>query len=341
MSYIRKAIKQIVAGRDLTENMSRSVFGEIMSGRATPVQIGAFLTALCYKGETAGELAGAVKAVRSKALKVRAPGTVLDTCGTGGSGLNVFNVSTAVAFVAAGAGVRVAKHGNRSASSKCGSADVMEALGVNIDAPARVAERCLKKAGVCYMFAPRYHKAMKYAAPPRRELGFRTIFNLIGPLSNPANVKHQVLGVYDARLTGLVARSLRKLGTKRAYIVHGLDGLDEATITGKTMISELRGGRVRTYELSPADFGLEKASLRSLKGGDAEKNASMVRKVLNGGKGAKRDIVLMNSGLVLMAAGKARDPGEGVRIARDSIDSGAALDKLEMLVELTGKQRKA
>ncbi|MBD3295994.1 MAG: anthranilate phosphoribosyltransferase, partial [Candidatus Omnitrophica bacterium] len=245
MSYIKSAIKEIVAGSDLTRNMSCSVFGEIMNGRATPVQIGAFLTALRYKGETSGELAGAVKAVRRKAVKVRAPGTVLDTCGTGGSGLNVFNVSTAVAFVAAGAGVKVAKHGNRSASSKCGSADVMEALGVNIDAPVRVTERCLTEAGICYMYAPLYHKAMKYAAPPRRELGFRTIFNLVGPLSNPANVKYQVLGVYDARLTRLVAESLKELGTKRAYIVHGMDGLDEVTITGDTRISELKNGRVR------------------------------------------------------------------------------------------------
>ena len=339
---IKTAIRKIIARESLSEKEMRSVFGAIMSGRATPAQIGAFITVLRMKGETVDEIAGAVRVMREKALKVKAGGTVLDTCGTGGSGIDTFNISTAAAFVVAACGVKVAKHGNRAASSRSGSADVLEALGVKIDIPPALVEKCIKEIGVGFMFAPVFHGAMKHASGPRRDVGVRTIFNMIGPLSNPASASCQVMGVYEPALTEVMANVLKKLGTKRAYVVHGGDGLDEATLTGYTRISELRNGRVRTFRVSPQDFGLKKASIRTLLGGGAEKNAVIIKDILSGKKGPRRDIVLMNAALGLMAAGKASGFKQGVRTAAGAVDSGMAMEKLGLLVKMTnGRKRRA
>ena len=332
---IKKAIQKVVDRKDLSEKEMRSVFGGIMSGKATPAQIGSFITALRMKGETVEEITGAAKVMREKALKVKATGTVLDTCGTGGSGKHTFNISTTVAFVLAGCGVKVAKHGNRSVSSNCGSADVLEKLGVRLDVPSKVTERCLNSINVGFLFAPLYHGAMKYAITPRREIGVRTVFNILGPLSNPAGASCQVLGVYDEKLTDVMARVLKKLGAKRAFVVHGKDGLDEVTITGKTKVTELKSGRIRSYHLSPGTFGMKRASLARIKGGTAKDNAKIVKDVLSGKKGVKRDIVLMNSSVALMAAGKVKSFKEGVRLAAGSIDSGRAMDSLNKLIKMT------
>lgn len=347
---IKQAIEKVVHREDLTENETREVFEEIMTGGATSAQIGAFVAALRMKGETVAEITGAARVMRDKALKIRLSGkavdidrddinideeTILDTCGTGGTGTNTFNISTTVAFVVAGCGVKVAKHGNRSASSLCGSADVLEELGVKLDVPVEVTERCIDEIGIGFMFAPLFHGAMKYAIAPRREIGIRTIFNLLGPLSNPASATCQVLGVYDTKLTEKIAQVLSSLGSKRAFVVHGLDTLDEVTITGKTRVSELKAGKVRSYFLSPSDFGVRKASQEDIRGGGAKENAIITRKILMGEKGPKRDIVLMNSSVALIAAGKARNLKEGARLAAKAIDSGKALEKLEKLVVIT------
>ncbi|MGB2601155.1 MAG: anthranilate phosphoribosyltransferase [Candidatus Omnitrophota bacterium] len=332
---IKKAIQKVIDHKDLSEKEMRSVFGDIMSGKVTPAQIGSFITALRMKGETVEEITGAAKVMREKALKVKVTGTVLDTCGTGGSGKHTFNISTTVAFVLAGCGVKVAKHGNRSASSKCGSADVLEKLGVKLNVSAKVTEKCMNKINIGFLFAPLYHGAMKYAITPRREIGIRTIFNILGPLSNPASANCQVLGVYDEKLTDTLIRVLKKLGAKRAFVVHGKDGLDEVTITGKTKVSELRSGKTKSYYVSPATFGFKRVSLTSIKGGTARDNAKMVKDVLSGKKGARRNIVLMNSSVALMAAGKVKSFKEGVRLAAESIDSGKAMESLKKLIKMT------
>ncbi len=335
---IKKAISKVVGFEDLTENETRSVFNEIMGGKAAPSQIGAFITALRMKGETVDEITGAAKVMREKAAKIKVSGrsaSVLDTCGTGGTGTKVFNVSTTAAFVVAGCGVKVAKHGNRGVSSHCGSADVLEELGVKLDTPVKATERCVNKVGIGFLFAPLYHGAMRYAIGPRREIGIRTIFNILGPLCNPASAKYQVLGVYDPGLTEILARVLKRLGSRRAFVVHGDGPLDEVSVVGKTRISELKGGRVTTYNVSPATFGVKKASLKAIKGGTVRGNAAMVRGVLSGRKGAKRDVVLMNSAVALVAAGKARGFKEGVRLAARSIDSGSAMRKLDQLIRIT------
>lgn len=334
---IREALTTVVRHNDLTESQTRSVFDEIMSGRATSAQIGAFLTALRMKGETVAEITGAARAMRRKAQKVEAGRGLVDTCGTGGSGVNTFNISTAAAFVVAGNGQPVAKHGNRSASSHCGSADVLEALGVRIDGGPAVVRRSIREAGIGFLYAPLFHGAMKYAASPRREIGIRTIFNVLGPLCNPASADGQVIGVYDASLTDVVARVAGNLGVRRAFVVHGDDGLDEITSTGRTRVSELAGGRVRTYHLTPESVGLRRASLRSLRGGAARANARMVRAVLEGRSGPRRDIVLMNAAAALVAGGAARTLRDGVRGAAASIDSGRALRALEKLIEVTNR----
>ena len=349
---IKKAIEKVIRFEDLTEEETHLVFSGIMSGEATLSQIAAFITALRMKGETVEEITGAARVMREKALKIKVSGdsvdidtdeihpeeeAILDTCGTGGTRTNTFNISTTVAFVLAGCGVKVAKHGNRAASSRCGSADVLEKLGVKLDVPVEVTEECIRKIDIGFMFAPLFHEAMRYAVTPRKEIGVRTIFNILGPLSNPASATCQVLGVYEEKLTGVIARVLGKLGTKRAFVVHGMDGLDEVTVSGKTKVSELAGGRVRSYYVSPGSFGLKKAGLEEIRGGSVKENAMIVREVLSGVKSPRRDIVLMNSGVAFMAAGRAKDFKEGARLAASIIDSGKAMKKLEELVRITNE----
>jgi anthranilate phosphoribosyltransferase len=335
---IKEAISKIVGLKNLTEDETRSVFNDIMSGDATSAQIGAFLTGLHMKGETVDEITGAAKVMREKAVKINVGSrgdVILDTCGTGGTGKGTFNISTVVAFVTAGCGVKVAKHGNRSASGLCGSADVMEALGVKIDAPVEVVENAINEINIGFLFAPLFHTAMKYAAGPRKEIGFRTIFNLLGPLSNPAGATHQVMGIYDPALTETIAEVLGKLGVKRACVVHGEDGFDELSITGRTKVSELKDGRVETYYVTPETFGIKIAKNADIKGGDAKKNVGVIRSVLNGEKGPALDIVLMNSSMALVTAGRVGDFKEGVGEALRSITSGLAGEKLEQLIEAT------
>lgn len=338
---IQEAIGQVVVGKDLPEQAMYEVMLAIMSGEATPAQIGAFITALRIKGETVEEIAGAVRVMREKATRIEtgvdtaAGGIVIDTCGTGGDGSGTFNVSTTSAFVVAGAGGIVAKHGNRSISSKCGSADVLEAAGVALNLTPEQIGLCVRKVGIGFLFAPALHGAMKYAIGPRREIGIRTIFNILGPLTNPAGANVQVLGVFDAALTEPLARVLGQLGSKRALVVHGEGNLDELTVTGATRISELAGGEVRTYSVTPEEFGLHRSSLQALAGAATPQLAAAeMRAILAGGKGAKRDMVLLNSGAALMAAGIAATLAEGIKVAAEVIDTGRAVAKLDELVEL-------
>ena len=337
---IKEAIKKVVDGEDLTEKQTRDVFSEIMSGKTTPAQIGAFITALRVKGETVDEITGAAKVMRKKAAKIKTKtksSSILDTCGTGGTGTKAFNISTISAFVLAGCGVKVAKHGNRAISSSCGSADVLEKLGVKLDVSSRTVAKCIDKVNIGFLFAPRFHGAMRYASPPRREIGIRTVFNILGPLCNPAGARCQVIGVYDKKLTEVIAKVLKKLGSKRAYVVHGAGPLDEVTITGVTRVSELKNGKIRTYFLKPGDFGMKRSILEGIKGGTVAQNANIVKRILSGEKGSKRDIVLMNAALALMAADKVKSLKQGVKMAIRSIDSGAALAKLNELIKITGK----
>ncbi len=349
---IKEAIGKLIEKKDLTRDEIYQVMDEIMSGRTTGAQIGTFLTALRLKGETVEEITGAALLMREKAVTIDMGPTVdidreeinidaetiLDTCGTGGSGTNTFNISTATAFVVAGAGLKVAKHGNRSVSSRCGSADVLEALGVKIDMPPEKTAQAIKEIGIGFLYAPLFHGAMKYAIGPRREIGIRTIFNILGPLTNPAKANVQILGVYKENLTELMANVLSKLGEKRAYVVHGLDTLDEITITGKTKVSELKEGKVKTYYVTPEDFGLERARLEDIKGGDIEENVRAILSVLNGEKGPRRDVVLLNASAALVAGGKAKDLKEGIKLAEEAIDSGRAKEKLELLKKYSKRE---
>ncbi|MCJ7655173.1 MAG: anthranilate phosphoribosyltransferase, partial [Dehalococcoidia bacterium] len=303
---IKEAIQMLVSGRSLTMEEAAEVMEEIMQGEATPAQFGAFVTALRLKGETVDEIVGLAKTMRAKAITVSTEGLVVDTCGTGGDGSHTFNISTAAAFVAAGAGLKIAKHGNRAVSSQCGSADVLEALGVKIDLNAEQVQICLKEVGIGFMFAPVFHPAMKYAAVPRREIGIRTVFNILGPLTNPAGAKAQVLGVGDESLIEKLALVLQGLGCQHALLVHGEDGLDEITITGKTHVCELKNGRIKRYALSPKDFGLSRASPDSIKGGDTKANADFLRNILAGALGPQRDVVLMNAAAALVVGDKAK-----------------------------------
>ncbi|MCX7818269.1 MAG: anthranilate phosphoribosyltransferase [Kiritimatiellae bacterium] len=330
---IRELIGRLAAGGRLTREEARTVMREIMAGEATPAQIAAYLTALRIRGETAEVIAGSAEAMRECFTAIRAPhDRVVDTCGTGGDGAKTFNISTAAAFVAAGAGATVAKHGNRSVSSACGSADVLAALGVNLDlSPDRV-ERCLAETGIAFLFAPLLHPAMKHAIGPRREIGIRTVFNILGPLSNPAGARRGVLGVYDAQLVGLLAEAALELGAVHLFVVHGSDGLDEITLTGPTAVAEVRDGRVQRYELHPEEVGLRRCGRGELSGGDAAANAAMLREVLGGAGGPRRDVVCLNAAAAIVAAGLAADLREGVQRARAAIDSGAALAKLEALI---------
>ena len=331
----------------LSREESRAVMTEVLTGKCSDAQIAALLVALHMKGETVEEIVGFAEAIRAEAVPLElhknrtldVSGTerdaLVDTCGTGGDTSGTFNISTATAFVAAGAGVRVAKHGNRSISSKCGSADVMEALGVNINLPPARIAACLEEVGIAFLYAPAMHFAMKYVQPARRELRLRTVFNLLGPLTNPARATCQVVGVYSADLVEKLAEALSMLGLHRALVVHGSDGLDEITITGPTRVGEVREGQVHTYEVRPEEFGLSRSSLEDIAGGDAALNADLIREVLAGKKSARRDVVILNSAAALVAAARAAHLRDAVPLAAQAIDSGAALKKLEALVTFT------
>ncbi len=333
---LREAIARVVEGENLSQEEAKAAMGTIMSGEATPSQIGAFITAMRMKGETVEEITGCAQAMREHAFSIRPNVEMLvDTCGTGGDGANTFNISTAAAFVVAGSGVTVAKHGNRSVSSKCGSADVLEALGVSIDLdPARV-ETCIEEIGIGFLFAPQFHASMKHAAGPRKEVGIRTLFNVLGPLTNPASAHVQVVGVYDAALTHTLAEVLGRLGVRQAFVVHGLDKLDEISISGPTQISHLQSGRVETYEFHPGDVGIKTAPADAVRGGDAQGNAEQIRHILQGAVGPQRDIVVLNAAAALVVAGRAADLREGTQLASASIDSGDALRKLNLLIKYT------
>ncbi len=332
---IREAITSVFSGESLGMDDASAVMREIMDGDATPSQLGAFLTALSLKGETPEEIAGMAAVMREKALAVEVSGPLLDTCGTGGDGKNTFNISTAAAFVAAGAGVKVAKHGNRAASGSCGSADVLEALGVRIDLPPEGVARCIDQVGMGFMFAQAFHPAMRHAAPVRREIGIRTVFNILGPLTNPARAQTQLLGVAQAALGEKMAQVLRLLGVHHAIIVHGEDGLDELTLSADSSGWEVVDGEIRAWTLSVEETGLPPATLDDIRGGDKEANAAAMREVFQGKTGPLRDVVLLNSGAALMAADRASGIAEGVALAAQSIDGGAALAKVDALVQLS------
>ncbi len=333
---IREAIEKLVNRVDLSEAETIDVMNQIMTGEATPLQVASFLTALRMKGETIEEITGAARVMREKAHRVRVGSkTVLDTCGTGGDQKGTFNISTTSAFVVAGAGVNVAKHGNRSVSSQSGSADVLGALGVKVDAPKERVEACIEKIGIGFLFAPLLHEAMKYAVQPRRDIGIRTVFNLLGPLTNPAMASYQLIGLYSGELVAMIAYVLKNLGSARAMVVHGIEGLDEISLCGPTKVAELRDGQVKEYVLEPRQFGLAKCRLEDLHGGSAEESAAIVRGVLQGNKGPARDVVLLNSGSALYVGGAAPSIQEGMRVAAESIDSGKARQKLEQLAQMT------
>jgi len=332
---IKEAIQTLVTGRSLSEQKAASVMEEIMSGEATPAQIAAFITALRMKGETVDEIVGLAKVMRAKSLHVAIDEPVVDTAGTGGDNLSTFNISTAAAFVAAGAGLKVAKHGNRAMSSRCGSADVLEALGVRIDLDAGQVKKCLQEVGMGFMFAPLFHPAFKYAVAPRKEIGIRTVFNILGPLTNPAGARAQILGVADVSLLEKLARVLKGLGCNHALVVHGEDGLDEVTIGGKTRVCELKNGLIKSYFISPEDFGLSRGDLDRLKGGTAVENAAIIRRIFGGDRGPQRDVVLLNAAAVLLAGDRVKTLKEGVALAQEVIDRGHAQAKLEQLIKLT------
>lgn len=328
---MREPIEIAVQGRDLDEPVMEKAMEAILAGEASSAQIAAFVVALRMKGETAQELATAAKVMRRHCQPVAfaIDEVLLDTCGTGGDGSGTFNISTVTAIVVAACNVAVAKHGNRAASSKSGSADVLEELGVTIEMPSEKVAECLREIGIGFMFARTYHPAMRFAAPVRSELGIRTLFNLLGPLTNPASATHQLLGIYDSCRLEQIARVLLLLGSKRAWVVHGEDGLDEVSPTGKTRVAQLDDGNVSTFELSPEDFGIERISIDAIKGGNANKNAVIANEILAGQKGPYRDAVLLNAAAALCVAGKVDSPKQGVRRAAEAIDSGAAKAKLD------------
>ena len=332
--FFQKFLHIVVSGKELSEEEMMGAMTEIMDGKVGDTQLAAFLTALQFKNVTVSEIVGAARVMRDKAEKVNAKDSV-DTCGTGGDGADTFNISTTVAFVVAGAGVRVAKHGNRAVSSKSGSADVLKYLGVNIDASLNTVERCIEEVGIGFLFAPLMHKAMKHAAAVRKELGFRTIFNLLGPLTNPANAHAQVLGVFDSKWVTPLAEVLRELGSRHALVVHGFDGLDEITLTGETQIAELKNGKVDNFSFDPKEFGYPLCSLADLKGAEPETNAEIMREILKGSSGPKTDIVILNAAAAIYVGGKADSIEKGILVATNSIESGAALKKLEELCRVS------
>ncbi|MBP1155270.1 MULTISPECIES: anthranilate phosphoribosyltransferase [unclassified Paenibacillus] len=336
---VQQAIHKIIGLSNLTRAEARDVMSHIMEGGATPTQIGAMLTGLRMKGETIEEITGFAEAMRAKANRVllTRQENLLDTCGTGGDGADTFNISTTAAIVAAAGGVRVAKHGNRAMSSKSGSADVLEALGVNIQLDENQAARCLEEVGICFMFAQLYHQSMKHVAASRRELGFRTVFNLLGPLTNPASADRQVLGVFDRGKTETIAHVMLALGVKRSLVVASLDGLDEISISDATQVTELKDGDIRTFEITPEELGLKGYSLKDVVGGDAGVNAEIIRSIFSGAPGACRDVVLANAGACFYVTGFSNTLREGVNLAAQVIDSGRAKEKLEQLVQCTGE----
>lgn len=334
----QEILAKVVNGGDLSQEEARLMMNRIMSGEVTDAQIGAYLTALRMKGEKVSEIAGSAQAMREKALHVRASGIVVDTCGTGGDGIGSFNISTTAAFVVAACGVTVAKHGNRSITSKSGSADVLLALGVKIDIEPEVVERALYEAGVGFLFAPRHHGAMRHAMGPRKELAYYTLFNLLGPLTNPAGATRQLIGVFDAKWVEPMARTLGRLGSQHAMVVHGVDGMDEISITGPTHVSELTpDGNVKSYIIHPESFGLSLARLDDLQGGDAQVNAGITRRILEGESGPCRDIVVLNAAAALRVAGVAEDINTGLVMATRAVDEGRALDRLERLIQITNQ----
>lgn len=348
---IKAAIAKVVERQDLSEGEMIDVMNQVMGGEATPAQVGAFITALRMKGETIAEITGAAKVMRERATPIKVGGvvdidreeinvdreTIIDTCGTGGSGTKTFNVSTTVALAVAACGGKVAKHGNRSISSTCGSADVLEKLGVNLEVTPEQVAGCIDEIGVGFLFAPALHSAMKHAIGPRREVGIRTIFNVLGPLTNPAGANRQVLGVFSGELVEPLANVLSQLGCKRGFVVHGEDGMDEITLTGPTKVAVISGGMVTLETITPEQFGLTRCLLEELQGGDAEENAEIVRAILAGQKGPKRDIVVLNGAYALVAAGLAESIPDGMDQIANVLDGGLAMAKLEALVKKTNE----
>lgn len=336
---IKGAIKKVVSGQHLSEEEAGAVMEQILEGEASPAQIASLLTAMSLKGETVEEITGFARVMRQKLTPVKSTHPVLvDTCGTGGDGAGTFNISTTAAFVVAGAGVPVAKHGNRSVSSRSGSADVLEELGVRVDLDREAMEECLNQVGMAFLFAPALHRSMGHAAGPRREIGIRTVFNILGPLTNPAGARAQVLGVYNPPLTEVLARVLTRLGSTRAFVVHGAGGLDEISLAGPSVLCEVKNGSVRKGILDPAKFGFAYAPVSTLAGGSPKENAAIARMILAGEKGPRRDVVVFNAALGLVAGGSARGIAEGLEMAASSIDSGSALAKLNELAEFTGRR---
>jgi anthranilate synthase/phosphoribosyltransferase len=340
---IREAIASVAAGKDLTADGMHDAMRMIMEGEATPSQVSAFLSCLSMKGETTTEIVAAAEVMRQKASRIYGPAgePLLDIVGTGGDRAGTFNISTTVAFVAAGAGIRVAKHGNRAVTSHSGSADVLEALGMDLGASIPLVQRALDEAGITFMFAPKFHAAMKYAIGPRREIAIRTIFNILGPLSNPAGADCQVLGVYSEELGETYARVLAETGVRRGFVVHGTDGLDEVSLTGTSIVWEIRAGAVRRFLFDPRSVGVDYASASALKGGDAQVNAGILRAILSGEKGPARDTVLVNAAFAILAGGKADDLKEAIRVAERSIDDGAATARLDAFLSVLGRKDKA
>jgi len=336
---IKAAIQKVVEGASLTEQEMTAVMNQIMDGQASDSQIASFITALRIKGETVGEITAAAKVMRHKALSIPVTGNddLVDIVGTGGDMAGTFNISTAAAFVACGAGLRVAKHGNRSASSRCGSADVIEKLEINIEISPESIGRCIDEVGIGFLYAPKLHLAMKYAAAARKETGLRSIFNILGPLTNPADADIQVLGVYDEGLTGLLAKVLKELGRKRALVVHGHDGLDEITLSSETKVCELKDGNVLSYNIKPQELGLPLIDLKDIQGGTSDENAEIILRILKKEKSPHRDIVCVNAGAAIMASGRANDLKDGTAMAYAAIDSGQALQKLNALKAFTQK----
>lgn len=347
---IKEAIAKVIRGESLSESETETAMGEILDGKASSAQIGSFVTAIRMKGETVDEITGAAKAMRSRITRVELDNhmvnidrdeiniedeTILDTCGTGGNGTNTFNVSTATALVVAGGGVKVAKCGQRTESNFCGSANVLEALGLKLDISRTDVERSIQKVGIGFLYAPLFYGAMKYPLGPRREIGFRTIFNLLGPLTNPAGTTAQILGVYHPDLTEKMAKVLKKLGTQEAFVVCGEDTFDEISICGPTRVSHLKGGEIETFQITPEEYGMKRAEPEDIRGGNAEKNAQIIRDILNGETGPKRDMVLLNAGAAFVAAGLDGDFGEGINRASEAIDSGRAKEKLQALITFT------
>jgi anthranilate phosphoribosyltransferase len=337
ITELKTLIGQVAQGKPLIEAEAERAFDIIMSGNATPAQMGAFLMALRVRGETVEEITGAARIMRAKALPIEAPPGAIDTCGTGGDGAGTWNISTAAALVVAAAGVPVAKHGNRALSSKSGAADVLAALGVNLDCDMALVKRALWENKICFLMAPRHHSAMRHVGPTRVELGTRTIFNLLGPLSNPAGARQQIVGVFSGHWVEPLAHVLGKLGAERAWVMHGSDGLDELTTTGPSSVAEWSDGRVRTFEVSPEQVGLKRARPEDLRGGDAATNARALRALLEGESGPYRDIVLLNAGAALLVAGKAERLQDGMRLAAEAIDSRRARQVLDRLIDITNQ----